>query len=60
MKTTTWAQECTEWQAISDEMVTSGAQPSAFDVTTEQRRRMAERGERPLTLAEIEAAEVNK
>lgn len=53
MNTRTWTEECKEWQSISEEMVASGTPPSAFDVTQEQRRRMSERGERPLTYEEI-------
>lgn len=55
MKTTTWTQECNEWQAIKNEMLDAGGSPSAFDVSEEQRRRMTERGERALTLDEIYA-----
>lgn len=40
-----WAVEHTEWTLIRDEMIAGGAQPSAYDVTAEQRRRMTERGE---------------
>jgi hypothetical protein len=40
-----WAKEFAEWQAIGDEMILAGKQPSAFDVTQEQRRRMKERGD---------------
>lgn len=56
MKTETWKQECDEWQAIKDEMIVQGLRPTAFDVSEEQRRRMAKRGVRPLTTEEILAA----
>lgn len=45
--------EHAEWCAIASEMLAEGKAPSAFDVSEEQRRRMAERGERPMTYDEI-------
>lgn len=37
-------------------MIDAGGTPTAHDVTSEQRRRMGERGQRPMTLEEVYAA----
>ena len=42
-----WTQMCEEWNAIKEEMLAVGKQPSAHDVTTEQYRRMNDRGASP-------------
>lgn len=48
-----YSKEATEWQQIGQEMTRSRAFVSAFEISEEQRRRMALRGERPMTLEEI-------
>lgn len=53
MKTATWEKQCDEWQAIGDEMLAAGKTPVMHDITSEQHKRMRERGERPLTYGEI-------
>jgi hypothetical protein len=40
-----WRVEHAEWVAICDEMVCANGEALAFDVSEEQRRRMASRGE---------------
>lgn len=43
-----WTAECEEWIAIRDRWIEEGREPSAYDVTAEQRRRMHEREELPV------------
>lgn len=52
-----WERECEEWQAIKDEFVSSSpiGGVTAYVVSLEQRKRMLARGERPVTLEEIQA-----
>ena len=45
--------ECAEWQEIAADMIAKGQSPSAYDVSEEQRSRMAARGENPMTYEEI-------
>lgn len=54
---TGWIKECTEWAGIRDEMAISGKAPTPFEVSLEQRKRMAIRGEHPMTYEEIIAEE---
>jgi hypothetical protein len=49
----THGEECKEWQAIADAALRGDQPVTAFDVTQEQYRRMAARGERASTYAEI-------
>lgn len=58
MKTRSYVEECDEWQAIKHELLAASGDKSvtAFDVTQEQERRMAARGERMLTLEEAIAS----
>ncbi len=44
-----------EWKAIARELTDAKKDPSAFDVSEEQRRRAAARGERLSTLAEAQS-----
>ena len=48
-----WAAQCKEWDEIKDEMIAKGSPPSAYDVSQEQRRRMAARGEKPMEYEDI-------
>lgn len=48
-----YAAECAEWQQIARELAEHDGAVVAFDVSEEQRRRMALRGERPMTHDEI-------
>lgn len=45
---TLWAAECAEWQALRDELLAAGEEPSAHDVTEVQRGMMRARGELPV------------
>lgn len=45
--------ECSEWRRIAEELTQRNSMVTAFDVSEEQRRRMALRGERPMTHDEI-------
>lgn len=47
--------ECREWQEIAQEIAQEHGAAVAYDVSDEQRRRMALRGERPMTFEEIVA-----
>ncbi len=55
-----WAVECAEWQDLGDEMNKGGRFATAIEVTMEQRRRMASRGERPMTYEEIVSEESSR
>lgn len=50
-----WESQSREWLGIRDEMIDAGRAPSAYQVTLEQRKRMLSRGDRPVTMAELEA-----
>jgi predicted NAD-dependent protein-ADP-ribosyltransferase YbiA (DUF1768 family) len=43
-----WKKECEEWNKIKDEMLVSNTMLTPFEVTKEQRKRMAARGEKLL------------
>lgn len=50
-----WGRECAEWAEIRDEMATSRGGPvTAHQVTTEQRKRMLARGDRPVSIEDME------
>lgn len=50
-----WRAAWDEWAAIRDEMIAAVSGPvTAYQVSLEQRKRMLARGERPLSLEEIE------
>lgn len=49
-----WKRECDEWSEISKELQERADGPvTAYDVSEEQRLRMAQRGEKPLEMARI-------
>lgn len=49
-----WQRECEEWQAIKEELLSqNGTSLTAYDVSKEQRRRMVQRGERPMRITRI-------
>ncbi len=54
---TRWEREFEEWQGIKNELIVTShsGMVSAYDVSEEQRKRMALRGEQPMTLEEIQA-----
>lgn len=43
-----WSRQCTEWEAIKNEMLELRPSVTAYQVSLEQRKRMLARGERPL------------
>jgi hypothetical protein len=51
-----WQRECDDWRAIRDELAAGGVATTAFEVSEEQRKRAAARGEPLLTHEEIAAA----
>jgi len=52
-----WAKQDAEWQEIARAMVAAagGGPVTPHQITTEQRKRMLARGERPFELAELRA-----
>jgi hypothetical protein len=48
-----WKRECAEWAAVAKDMCERDPSTSAYDVSEEQRKRMAQRGEKPLEMARI-------
>jgi hypothetical protein len=61
MATMGWAAQSQEWNEIGDELVEKweqagkpyGKEPTAFQISLEQRKRMLARGQRPLEYEEI-------
>jgi len=47
-----YVKEAEEWQQIARELGAKNSTVTAFDVSDEQRKRMATRGERPMTYEE--------
>jgi hypothetical protein len=51
-----WGKQCDEWARIRDELLDSGRPITAFQVSLEQRKRMLARGDRPVSLLDVDDA----
>jgi hypothetical protein len=52
MLSSRYLKEANEWQQVAQEMLGRGSAVTAFEVSEELRRRMAARGETPITYEE--------